>query len=103
MCRSPAAGSPSCPAASLLRTYARSPAPGALRALPEVRLWVGLGDRKEPLEGQNDPLLIPLHCGPLALEALQEEDLIDEDDIPVRSFFPENWLWRVETVDRFHQ
>uniref|UniRef100_A0A2I3T9Q7 Uncharacterized protein n=1 Tax=Pan troglodytes TaxID=9598 RepID=A0A2I3T9Q7_PANTR len=36
-----------------------------------------------------------------ALEILQEEDLIDEDDIPVRSFFPENWLWRVETVDRF--
>ncbi|XP_042794265.1 LOW QUALITY PROTEIN: complement C4-A-like [Panthera pardus] len=38
-----------------------------------------------------------------ALEALQEEDLIDEDDIAVRSFFPENWLWRVETVDRFYQ
>uniref|UniRef100_A0A452SH23 Uncharacterized protein n=1 Tax=Ursus americanus TaxID=9643 RepID=A0A452SH23_URSAM len=38
-----------------------------------------------------------------ALEALQEEDLIDEDDIPVRSFFPENWLWRVENVDRFLQ
>ncbi|XP_003944366.2 complement C4-A [Saimiri boliviensis] len=34
-----------------------------------------------------------------ALEILQEEDLIDEDDIPVRSFFPENWLWRVEAVD----
>ncbi|XP_062954344.1 complement C4-A [Cynocephalus volans] len=34
-----------------------------------------------------------------ALEILQEEDLIDEDDIPVRSFFPENWLWRLETVD----
>uniref|UniRef100_A0A452SH25 Uncharacterized protein n=1 Tax=Ursus americanus TaxID=9643 RepID=A0A452SH25_URSAM len=32
-----------------------------------------------------------------------EEDLIDEDDIPVRSFFPENWLWRVENVDRFLQ
>uniref|UniRef100_A0A2K6SSC2 Uncharacterized protein n=1 Tax=Saimiri boliviensis boliviensis TaxID=39432 RepID=A0A2K6SSC2_SAIBB len=31
-----------------------------------------------------------------SLEILQEEDLIDEDDIPVRSFFPENWLWRVE-------
>lgn len=31
---------------------------------------------------------------------LQEEDLIDEDDILVRSFFPENWLWRVEPVDR---
>uniref|UniRef100_A0A8C7B3M1 C4a anaphylatoxin n=1 Tax=Neovison vison TaxID=452646 RepID=A0A8C7B3M1_NEOVI len=38
-----------------------------------------------------------------ALEVLQEEDLIDEDDIPVRSFFPENWLWRVEKVDRFFQ
>ncbi|XP_069344006.1 complement C4-A isoform X2 [Eulemur rufifrons] len=35
-----------------------------------------------------------------ALEILQEEDLIDEDDIIVRSFFPENWLWRVEPVDR---
>ncbi|XP_004424383.1 PREDICTED: complement C4-A [Ceratotherium simum simum] len=35
-----------------------------------------------------------------AMEILQEEDLMDEDDIPVRSFFPENWLWRVETVDR---
>lgn len=38
-----------------------------------------------------------------ALEILQEEDLMDEDDIPVRSFFPENWLWRVATVDRFFQ
>uniref|UniRef100_A0A8C0PIJ6 Anaphylatoxin-like domain-containing protein n=1 Tax=Canis lupus familiaris TaxID=9615 RepID=A0A8C0PIJ6_CANLF len=35
-----------------------------------------------------------------ALEVLQEEDLIDEDDIPVRSFFPENWLWTLEKVDR---
>ncbi|XP_008066962.1 complement C4-A isoform X2 [Carlito syrichta] len=35
-----------------------------------------------------------------AMEVLQEEDLIDEDDILVRSFFPENWLWRVESVDR---
>uniref|UniRef100_A0A2K6G8G9 Uncharacterized protein n=1 Tax=Propithecus coquereli TaxID=379532 RepID=A0A2K6G8G9_PROCO len=35
-----------------------------------------------------------------ALEILQEEDLIDEDDIILRSFFPENWLWRVEPVDR---
>uniref|UniRef100_A0A8C6QXL9 C4a anaphylatoxin n=1 Tax=Nannospalax galili TaxID=1026970 RepID=A0A8C6QXL9_NANGA len=35
-----------------------------------------------------------------ALEVLQEEDLIHEDDVIVRSFFPENWLWRVETVDR---
>ncbi|XP_058934146.1 complement C4-B-like [Kogia breviceps] len=38
-----------------------------------------------------------------AKELLQEEDLIDEDDIPVRSFFPENWLWKVEKVDRFSQ
>ncbi|KAI5939250.1 Complement C4-A [Manis javanica] len=38
-----------------------------------------------------------------ALEILQEEDLMDEDDIPVRSFFPENWLWRVERVDHFYQ
>ncbi|KAB1262104.1 Complement C4-A [Camelus dromedarius] len=38
-----------------------------------------------------------------AMEILQEEELIDEDDIPVRSFFPENWLWRVETVDRSFQ
>ncbi|XP_075835588.1 complement C4 isoform X1 [Microtus pennsylvanicus] len=35
-----------------------------------------------------------------AQEVLQEEDLIDEDDILVRSYFPENWLWRVEPVDR---
>uniref|UniRef100_A0A8C3XB57 C4a anaphylatoxin n=1 Tax=Catagonus wagneri TaxID=51154 RepID=A0A8C3XB57_9CETA len=35
-----------------------------------------------------------------ALKLLQEEELIEEDDIPVRSFFPENWLWRVEEVDR---
>lgn len=34
-----------------------------------------------------------------ALEVLQEEDLMEEDDIQVRSFFPENWLWRVETVE----
>uniref|UniRef100_A0A8D1FBP6 C4a anaphylatoxin n=1 Tax=Sus scrofa TaxID=9823 RepID=A0A8D1FBP6_PIG len=33
-----------------------------------------------------------------AMELLQEEELIEEDDIPVRSFFPENWLWRVEEV-----
>ncbi|XP_061052031.1 complement C4-like [Eubalaena glacialis] len=38
-----------------------------------------------------------------AMELLQEEDLIDEDDIPVRSFFPENWLWKVEAVDHFSQ
>lgn len=38
-----------------------------------------------------------------ALEVLQEEDLMQEDDIPVRSYFPENWLWRVESVDRFLQ
>ncbi|XP_045049056.2 complement C4-A isoform X2 [Desmodus rotundus] len=38
-----------------------------------------------------------------ALETLQEEDLMDEDDILVRSFFPENWLWRVVPVDHFLQ
>ncbi|KAG5197023.1 hypothetical protein JEQ12_010477 [Ovis aries] len=38
-----------------------------------------------------------------ALELLKEEDLIEEDDIPVRSFFPENWLWKVEELDRFSQ
>ncbi|XP_007459659.1 PREDICTED: complement C4-A [Lipotes vexillifer] len=38
-----------------------------------------------------------------AKELLQEEDLIDEDDVPVRSFFPENWLWKVEAVDHFSQ
>ena len=37
------------------------------------------------------------------MELLKEEDLIEEDDIPVRSFFPENWLWKVEEVDRFSQ
>ncbi|KAG8505792.1 Complement C4-A [Galemys pyrenaicus] len=37
------------------------------------------------------------------LETLQEEDLIEEDNIPVRSFFPENWLWKVEPVDGFSQ
>ncbi|CAH6790074.1 complement C4-A [Phodopus roborovskii] len=36
-----------------------------------------------------------------AQEVLQEEDLLDEDSILVRSFFPENWLWKVEHVDRF--
>ncbi|XP_027244586.1 complement C4-A isoform X2 [Cricetulus griseus] len=36
-----------------------------------------------------------------AQEVLQEEDLIEEDRILVRSFFPENWLWKVEPVDRF--
>lgn len=65
---------------------------------------MGLGDWQESLwKGRMVPLLIPPRCGPLALEVLQEEDLIDEDDIPVRSFFPENWLWRVEKVDRFLQ
>ncbi|XP_075411531.1 complement C4-A-like [Tenrec ecaudatus] len=34
-----------------------------------------------------------------AMQLLQEEELIEEDDIPVRSFFPENWLWRLERVD----
>ncbi|XP_055983278.1 complement C4-B-like isoform X2 [Sorex fumeus] len=38
-----------------------------------------------------------------ALETLQEEDLIDEDDIAVRSHFPENWLWKVQLVDRSAQ
>lgn len=71
--------------------------------MPEVRDWVGLGDSPEHLKEKNGPLLMSLHCGPPALEILQEEDLIDEDDIPVRSFFPENWLWRVVTVDRFFQ
>lgn len=45
----------------------------------------------------------PPRCAPAAMELLQEEDLIEEDDIPVRSFFPENWLWKVEEVDRFSQ
>ncbi|XP_006896221.1 PREDICTED: complement C4-A isoform X1 [Elephantulus edwardii] len=35
-----------------------------------------------------------------AMQMLQEEELIEEDDIPVRSFFPENWLWKLEKVDR---
>ncbi|KAK1327491.1 LOW QUALITY PROTEIN: hypothetical protein QTO34_012993 [Cnephaeus nilssonii] len=34
----------------------------------------------------------------VARPSLQEEDLMEEDDIPVRSFFPENWLWRVVTL-----
>ncbi|XP_037375338.1 complement C4-B-like [Talpa occidentalis] len=37
------------------------------------------------------------------LETLQEEDLIEEDEIPVRSYFPENWLWNVERVNGFLQ
>ncbi|XP_049745187.1 complement C4-A-like [Elephas maximus indicus] len=35
-----------------------------------------------------------------AMQMLQEEELIEEDDIPVRSYFPQNWLWGLETVDR---
>nr|XP_003473791.2 complement C4-A [Cavia porcellus] len=35
-----------------------------------------------------------------AMEVLQEEELLEEDMILVRSFFPENWLWRVLRVDR---
>lgn len=54
--------------------------------------------------GSGPPLLTALHGVPhTALELLKEEDLIEEDDIPVRSFFPENWLWKVEEVDRFSQ
>lgn len=68
-----------------------------------MRDWLGLGDSPEHLKEKNGPLLMSLHRGPPALEILQEEDLMDEDDIPVRSFFPENWLWRVATVDRFFQ
>lgn len=34
------------------------------------------------------------------MEVLQEEELLEEDMILVRSFFPENWLWRVLRVDR---
>ncbi|XP_004695212.1 PREDICTED: complement C4-B [Condylura cristata] len=37
------------------------------------------------------------------METLQKEDLIEEDEIPVRSYFPENWLWKVERVDGFLQ
>lgn len=60
----------------------------------------GLGDRPGHRAGQNGPLLIPMHRGPPALQVLEEEELMDEDDVPVRSFFPENWLWRVAEVDR---
>lgn len=79
-----------------------------LRKKTRARGQVGLA-RGEPLgaaegrgtwEGTAAPH--PLHCPP-ALEILQEEDLMDEDDIPVRSFFPENWLWRVQLVDHFLQ
>lgn len=98
------AASPSCPAASLLRACARRPGPGARWAWPEVRGWVGLGDWPGPLEGQDGLLIIDLHgVLPAAMELLREEDLIEEDDIPVRSFFPENWLWKVEEVDRSSQ
>ena len=69
-----------------------------------MRGWVWPGHWPGPLEGQNGPLLTALHGVPhTALELLKEEDLIEEDDIPVRSFFPENWLWKVEEVDRFSQ
>ena len=69
-----------------------------------MRPWVVLGGRQAALwKGRMAPLLIALHYGLLALEVLQEEDLIDEDDIPVRSFFPENWLWTLEKVDRIRQ
>ncbi|EHB16087.1 Complement C4-A [Heterocephalus glaber] len=37
-----------------------------------------------------------------ALEILHEEELMEEDNIPVRSYFPENWLWRVLMVDGSH-
>lgn len=82
-----------------------------LRKKTRARGQVGLA-RGEPLggaaqqagePGRAQPPLIPLHCGPPALEILQEEDLMDEDDIPVRSFFPENWLWRVQLVDQLLQ
>lgn len=36
--------------------------------------------------------LLTAHGVPHSLGAPKEEDLIEEDDIPVRSFFPENWL-----------
>lgn len=65
---------------------------------------MGLGDWPGPLEGQDGLLIIDLHgVLPAAMELLREEDLIEEDDIPVRSFFPENWLWKVEQVDRSSQ
>lgn len=58
----------------------------------------------ETLEGRPFPphYLPPSPLSP-AQDVLQEEELIDEDDILVRSFFPENWLWRVERVDRSKQ
>ncbi|XP_054985074.1 complement C4-B isoform X2 [Sorex araneus] len=37
------------------------------------------------------------------LETLQEEELIHEDDVVVRSYFPENWLWKVQLVDHANQ
>lgn len=30
----------------------------------------------------------------------EEEELLVEDDIVVRSYFPENWLWTLWTVDK---
>ncbi|XP_044529852.1 complement C4-A isoform X2 [Gracilinanus agilis] len=34
---------------------------------------------------------------------LEEEELLDEDDIPVRTFFPENWLWTQLTVNNVYK
>ncbi|XP_007483637.1 complement C4 [Monodelphis domestica] len=33
----------------------------------------------------------------------EEEELLDEDDIPVRSFFPENWLWMLLTENKAYK
>lgn len=73
-----------------------------------TRSQAGLARGEQPGEageqvsvpGRMKPSLNPCPPWPPAQEVLQEEDLIEEDSILVRSFFPENWLWKVESVDR---
>lgn len=37
--------------------------------------------------------------GPAVLEAALEQQLLDDEEVPTRSFFPESWLWRRVPVD----
>lgn len=80
-------------AEKLRRNQARSQGGLARGEQPgEAEGWVVMPERAKHSLTDTPP--------PPAQDVLQEEDLIDEDDVLVRSFFPENWLWKVEPVDR---
>lgn len=91
-----------CQFAEALRKKAHSRGQVGLARGEGPRLGGAGGQARAPGRAERPPPHSPPPWSP-ALELLQEDDLMDEDDILVRSFFPENWLWRLAPVDRFLQ